>query len=324
MSAIRDVFARMPEVKDISLTYGIPNGYGLGSAACYRQQEDSTKTIIADKLATDEHFAGTYKIPMAAGAYFNAPGESAANDSLRLVMNETAAKAFGWTPQQAIGQKLRMLGAADVFTVSGVTRDFYFNAMGGPIRSQVFVHVSNQTKYRYFSFKLRPGNIGTTMGDLQKQWAMLMPGAPFEYTFMDESLQTVYKSELRLKKAATTATGLAFVIVLLGIIGLVSNSVRRRTKEIAIRKVIGASVPGIIRLFVQDYLPVLGIAGGVASPLAWWIMQRWLEGYATRVTITILPFVMAVGCLAVIMILLIAAQTVSAALANPVKAMRSE
>jgi ABC-type antimicrobial peptide transport system permease subunit len=100
--------------------------------------------------------------------------------------------------------------------------------------------------------------------------------------------------------------------------------VRRRTKEIAIRKVIGASVVGIVRLFVRDYLPVLVVAGAVASPFAYWMMQHWLDNYATRITITVWPFIGAIGCLAVVMISLIAVQTIKAALANPVNSLRSE
>jgi putative ABC transport system permease protein len=159
---------------------------------------------------------------------------------------------------------------------------------------------------------------------LQQQWAKLIPGAPFDYKFMDESLAAVYDSELRLRKAASTATVLAFIIVLLGVVGLVSGSLRRRTKEIAIRKVIGAGIPGIIRLFLREYLPVLLAAAVIAGPLACWIMQRWLDDYATRITITVWPFLLATSCLAGVVIALIAVQTFSAAIANPVKGLRSE
>jgi putative ABC transport system permease protein len=117
---------------------------------------------------------------------------------------------------------------------------------------------------------------------------------------------------------------LAFVIVLLGVIGLVSGSIRRRTREIAIRKVVGASVPGIMQLFLREYLPVLLVAGLIASPLAWWIMQRWLDDYATRITMTIWPFLLAVGSLALVVIVLIGLQTAKAATANPVNSLKAE
>jgi len=325
MEMIRDVFSRTPVVKDATLSYSIPNGMGYGAIGTYREGTDSTRAVMSDLLLSDEKFATTYQVPLAAGNFFSRPGEHGPQDTLRIVLNETAARGLGYpTPAAAIGQHVRLYNATDVFTVSGVVKDFHFNVMGAPIQPAIFTHLEGFPVYRYFSFKLRPGNIGTAMDALQKQWAALMPGAPFEYTFMDETLQTIYKSELRLRKAATTATVLSFIIVLLGVLGLVSSSVRRRTREIAIRKVIGASATGIVRLFVRDYLPVLLIAGLIASPFAYWMMQHWLDNYATRITITVWPFLGAIGCLAVIMIMLIAVQTIKAALANPVKSLKVE
>ncbi|GGA82683.1 ABC transporter permease [Puia dinghuensis] len=326
METIRAVFAGMSNVKDAALSYEIPNGMNGGNINAYREGGDSTRPVVAQSLVTDAHYASTYQIPLAAGVFFHAAGESGDNDSTRLVLNETAVKALGWnTPVEAVGQRMRLVGfTGKVFTISGVVKDFHFDAMGAPIQPEVFGPVSLMRTYRYFSFKLNPGNIPASISALQRQWARLMPGAPFEYRFMDENLQAVYYTELRLREAASMATGVAFVIVLLGVVGLVANSVRRRTKEIAIRKVIGASAPGIVRLFIRDYLPVLLVAGVVASPFAYWIMHRWLDNYATRITITVWPFVLAIGCLAGVMVLLIAVQTIRAALANPVKALRSE
>jgi len=162
------------------------------------------------------------------------------------------------------------------------------------------------------------------MAALQRKWSALLPGAAFEYKFMDETLQAVYTNELRLRKAANSATVLALVIVLLGIVGLLALSIQKRTKEIAIRKVIGASVPGIIQLFLREYLPLLGIAGLVATPVAYLLMHRWLEGYVTRVSITPLPFVVAILSLSVVTGILIVIQTAKAALANPVTGLREE
>lgn len=325
MTTIRDVFARMPEVRDVTLTWNIPNGFSAGPANVYPQGGDSSKGVLTDQLVADEHFARTFGIPLAAGVFFNAPDESGAQDSNRVVINEKAAKALGWQrSQDAIGRLIHVQGSAEPFIVSGVVRDFHFEAMNAPVQPEVIVHQSLATVYRYFAFKIRPGNIGKSMAVLEKKWAELMPGAPFEYQFMDQTLEHMYEVELRLRKAASTATVLAFVIVLLGILGLVSSSVRRRNKEIAIRKVIGASAGGIIRLFLKEYVPVLLLAGLVATPLAYWVMSVWLDDYATKVTITPVPFVGAIGVLALIMIVLIAGQTLGAALRNPVRALRSE
>jgi len=325
MTAIRDVFARMPEVKDVSLTFNIPNGMNLGGVRVYREGGDSTRPVNGELLVGDEHYASTYQIPVLAGAFFHGPAESTAQDSLSVVINEMTARGLGFQrPADAVNQRIRAIGATTAATVRGVVKDFHFDGMYSPLQPMMIAHVRGINIYRYYSFQLRPGNIAGSIEALRKEWARLMPGAPFEYRFMDETLRSMYTTELRLRKAANTATALCFVIVLLGIVGLVSNSVRRRTREIAIRKVIGASATGIVRLFVRDYLPVLLIAGVIASPFAWWMMQHWLNNYATRITLTVWPFVGAIGCLAAILVGLIAVQTIRAALANPVKSLKVE
>ena len=326
MSANRDLFARMSAVKDVTLSFEVPDGMNSGSVPVFGEGRDSSQAVVAQTLITDAHYAATYEIPLAAGVFFHRTGENGSQDSTRVVLNETAAKALGWSDvRQAVGQRVRLYGMASrPSTVAGVVKDFHFEGMASAIQPEVFTSVEQMDTYRYLSFKLHPGDIGKAIGELQKQWLVLMPGAPFEFRFMDDRLKTVYESELRLRQAAMTATGLAVLIVLLGVVGLVSGSVRRRTREIAIRKVVGAGVAEIVRLFIKEYLPVLLIAGAIASGPAYWIMQRWLNDYATRITITAWPFLIALGCLAVVMCGLIVGQTLAAALANPVRSLKQE
>lgn len=326
METVRREFANLPAVREASLSYEIPDGNNGGSMGIYRSGGDSSRALVSQLLICDEQYADTYQIPMVAGAFFNKRGESNGQDSSRVVINETEARALGWQhPADAVRQQVKLTGTqARIYTVSGVVKDFHFGAMGQPIDSYTFVYVDLFTSYRYMSFKLKPGHIGTELGELQREWSSLLPGVPFEYRFMDETLADLYQSELQLKKAATTATVLALTIALLGVIGLVSSSVQKRTKEIAIRKVVGASVAAILRLFLVEYLPLLVLAGLIASPVAWWILQRWLDDYATRITITGWPFGLALGGLAVLMALLIVLQTTKAALANPVKSLKTE
>ena len=151
-----------------------------------------------------------------------------------------------------------------------------------------------------------------------------MPGSSFEYSFMDDTLKKLYKTEIQLKKAAYAATLLSLMIVLMGVLGLVSLSIQKRTKEIGIRKVLGSSVGGIITLFMKEFLWVILIAGLIACPVAWLIMQGWLSDYAYRITLTATPFVISVAGLAFITALLIAGQTIKAGTDNPVKSLRTE
>ena len=325
METIRNLFSGLAYVKEATLSYEIPNGFIGSILGCWRPGEDSIRAVISQAMSTDEYYADTYQIPMAAGVYFN-KGATAEQNAAQVVINETEARALGWKdPGQAPGQHLRMAGVPGrLFTISGVIKDFHSGSMSSPIDPTIVVYVGFFQSYRYLSFKLRPGNIGLAISGLQKQWTALMPETPFEYRFMDETLQTLYLDELHLKTAASTATVLAIVIVLLGVIGMVSLSIQKRTKEIAIRKVVGAAVPAIIRLFLLEFLPLLLLAGVIASPAAWWLMQGWLEDYATRIPITPWPFVLAILSLGLVMALLIVGQTIRAALVNPVKSLQAE
>ncbi len=221
-------------------------------------------------------------------------------------------------------KQIRIPGDPTIFTIKGVTNDFHFGGMQQKIAPIIIFNVQFATIYRYLSFKVNAGNIPATISALQKNWNALMPGAPFEYKFMDETLANLYKSELQLKKASYTATILALIIVLLGVVGLISLSIQKRTKEIGIRKVLGSSVANIITLFIKEFLIVILIGGLVACPLAYIIMHNWLQNYAYRINITAAPFIISIICLGLITALLICVQTIKAAIANPVKSLRTE
>jgi ABC-type antimicrobial peptide transport system permease subunit len=209
-------------------------------------------------------------------------------------------------------------------TICGVTSDFHFGSMQGRIQPVSFTNVNYTHLYRFFSFKLKPGDMRDNIASLQKEWAKLLPDAPFEYHFMDDALAHIYQSEIQLKKASFMATVLAMLIVMLGVLGLISLSVQKRTKEIGIRKVLGASVQGIIALFVKEFLGVVFIAVLIACPLAWLMMHSWLNAYAYRINITGYPFAVSVVLLTLVTIILIALQTIKTAWSNPVKSLRTE
>lgn len=151
-----------------------------------------------------------------------------------------------------------------------------------------------------------------------------MPGVPFDYNFMDDALKKIYLSEMQLKKAAQTATLIAVLIVLLGVIGLISLSIQKRTKEIGIRKVLGASAYHITSLFLKEYLPVILVGGIVSIPVAYYLMQGWLNDYAYRISITAVPFLLSILSLGILTAVLISLQIARAAVENPVKNLRTE
>jgi putative ABC transport system permease protein len=324
MRTVRNEFVAMPEVEDASFAYEIPDGAtGNGGLIIYKASEDSTKGIIAPGLQTDEYFASTYNIKMAAGNYLTTPGGLL--DSSLIAINETAAHSLGWKDaSQAVGEKIKIIGTPMVFTISGVTRDFHFETMHQPIKPLMANHVNLTQTYRYMSFKVKPGNIPNTLAALQKKWAQLLPGSPLEFKFMDDTLASLYQTELQMKKAAETATSLALVIVLLGVLGIVSLSIARRLKEVGIRKVLGASVVQIVVLFIKEFAWIILIANCIAWPVTWILLNNWLTNFAYRVQINLVPFITVGAVVAVLIGIVITLLTIKKGLLNPVKNLRSE
>jgi ABC-type antimicrobial peptide transport system permease subunit len=323
MEAIRYELAQMPLVRSVSLSWEIPDGMNGGNFQVYRPGTDPRQAITVQGLSSDNQYALTYNIPLKAGEFFTP--QYAGGDSAKVVINETASKALGWnSPNEAIGQIIKSPGSNVPATICGVTSDFHFGSMQGRIQPVSFTNVNYTHLYRFFSFKLKPGDMRDNIASLQKEWAKLLPDAPFEYHFMDDALAHIYQSEIQLKKASFMATVLAMLIVMLGVLGLISLSVQKRTKEIGIRKVLGASVQGIIALFVKEFLGVVFIAVLIACPLAWLMMHSWLNAYAYRINITGYPFAVSVVLLTLVTIILIALQTIKTAWSNPVKSLRTE
>ena len=162
------------------------------------------------------------------------------------------------------------------------------------------------------------------MAAVGQVWARLFPDAPFDYSFMDDTLQKLYKTEIQLQKASRVATTLALLIVLLGVLGLVSLNVTHRTKEIGIRKVLGSSTVGIVNLFMKEFVLILVIANGIAWPIAYYLLGDWLTHFAYRTELSWWPFAGVAVCLALLTALIVSTQTIKAALANPVTSLRSE
>lgn len=326
MMGIRDQLAMLPQVSSAALSYEIPNGNNVQTNDAYREGTDSTSSKAVQILVTDQHYAGTYQIPVVAGDFFHRSG--GAFDSTGVVINEQSVKALGLgTNDQAVGKRIWLAdksGFRALSTVKGVAKDFHFSTMQQAIQPTVFVHPYNYPLYRFMSIKLKPGNMKEQIAAVEKKWASLMPGSPFEYKFMDETLETLYFKEIQLSKAAYTATALSVVIVLLGVIGLIALNIQKRTKEIGIRKVLGASIPSIISLFMKEFMIIIIIAAVAACPLAYFIMNEWLNDYAYKISLTGTPFILSIAGLGLLTALLIVMQTFKAGLANPVKSLRSE
>ena len=321
MEGVRNQLARIPGVADVSVSFEIPDGGSSGSVSLFPQGQDSTQAITASSLTTDERYAQTYGLKLKAGQFFHARGGS--YDSLNVVINESAAKALGWlNPAKALGRLVRFRGGT--YSVRGILTDFHFGSLRETIRPLVFIQVRKDPIYRYFSFKVVTGRLPETVAAIGREWARLFPDAPFEYAFMDNTLQKLYQTELQLQKASRLATTLALVIVLLGVLGLVSLNVTRRTKEIGIRKVLGASTLGIVNLFMREFAVILLIANAIAWPLAYYFLNDWLTHFAYRTDLSWSPFVLVAVVLTLLTGLVVSTQTIRAALMNPVTSLQNE
>jgi putative ABC transport system permease protein len=323
METIRKEFETMPQIKSASLSFEIPNGNSGAQPMVYNVGADSSQAIVMDAMTTDENFLKTYQISMKSGDFFKGNGL----DSSYIALNEKAVIALGFKNiGEAVGRKVRIVNdpTAAILTVKGITQDFHFNSMQKAIRPMIFFNVHTFAYYRYLSFKIQPNNIPQNIEAINKKWASLMPQSSFEYVFMDETLKKLYSSEIQLKKTAYAATLLAIIISLLGVIGLISLSIHKRTKEIGVRKILGANPFSIISLFLKEFVIVFLISCLIACPLVYVIMENWLNGFASRIHISPLLMLQSVIGLLLITILLIGLQTIKAAVANPVKSLRTE
>jgi putative ABC transport system permease protein len=324
METIRNEFKALAEVEEATFAWEIQDGASAAdNNIIFKAAEDSSKGISALSIFSDEKYAAAYGIPLTAGEFLPNPSNPA--DFVKLVINEKAAKGLGWKiPAEAIGQKVFIQGDTAQYTITGVTKDFHFGTMHENIRPLFFIHVKNRLLYRFLSFKIKPGNVAATLEALQKKWSQLMPGAPFEYRFLDDTLAGLYQNELRLKKASQTATVISIVIVLLGVMGQVSLNINSRTKEIGIRKVLGASVQQVLALFMKEFTRIMFIANIIAWPFVYLIMNNWLSDYAYRIKIGWTPFAVTSSVLLLAVLLLISLQALSTVKANPVQSLRTE
>jgi putative ABC transport system permease protein len=210
------------------------------------------------------------------------------------------------------------------FTVAGIVKDFNFESFHKPIQPLVFVHTTDFQAFRYFSFQLIPGKLDESVREVERLWKKVFPNDPFIFHFTDQRMEVIYQTELQLKKAAVIASVLILVIIMTGVLGLVSLNVARRTKEIGIRKVLGATVANILLLVSTEYVLIMLLSFTVGVPLSIMFGWRWLSNFAYRVNLEWWIFLLPVVFLTVMTLLVVIAQSVRTSLSNPVTSLRDE
>ena len=280
---------------------------------------DQKKAIILEWWPVDEDYLTTLGMQLKAGRNFS---KQMGTDDSAVIINESAARLFAI--RDPMGQFLYRFpypGPTEQYHVIGIIKDFNFNSLRENVTPLV---LRRRASYGALSLRVSTDNLPTLMAQVKDAWKTVAPDQQLEYSFMDADFNATYRSEQRIGTVCLVFTALAISIACLGIFGLAAYAAERRSKEIGIRKVLGASVPLIIRLLSTDFIKLVAVAIGIATPLAWLAMQKWLQEFAYRER---MPWwVMAIGGLTAMLIALLSVsfQAIKAAVANPVESLRSE
>jgi putative ABC transport system permease protein len=283
---------------------------------------DNTRTVFINRV--DESYLQTLGIKPVSGRLFSKAFP--ADTSNRIILNEQAIKQFDFSsPEQAIGKNI-MANWGDQkvqFSIVGVVKDFHFKDLHTSIESYGFL-LNRYQNYNYIIAHARGKDIKSTLATIAASWKELNPNEPFEYSFLDQDFQKNYFAEDRLADIIRYFTIVAILISCLGLFGLTSFSVEQRTKEVGIRKVLGASTAGIVSLLSKDFLKLVMISFLIACPIAWYFMNQWLQGFAYKTPFTI--WILLSGCALAFLIAFftISIQAIKMALTNPVNNLRSE
>ena len=304
----------------VSTPVKIPGGYNMRSD---QMAESEQHSVTATPI--DEDYIKTTGLEIIAGSDLteqdskDVSHEERKDNIYHFILNESAAKDLGWSPEEAVGKKMFM-GDREGF-VRGIVRDFHFESMHNSIKPLVLF---TEIRGNNLLVKVNGKNLPETISFLEKKWKQLVPFVPFEYHFLDDDYNALYKSELQLGTVMNLFSGIAILLACLGLFGLSTFVVQQRIKEIGIRKILGASLVHIVGLLSGKFTILVIVAIAIASPLAYLLMTHWLQGFAYRVEINMWTFAIAALSALAIAFLTVSVQSIKAALTNPAQTLKSE
>jgi putative ABC transport system permease protein len=310
----RQQMESLPGVRRASVSWEYPGTGDMPGNALDVARPDGTAPMSITYFQVDEAYAETYGLEVVAGSFVQAewpPG--------RLVLNETAARSLGFTPEEAVGQVLPV--GEGSFEVGGVVRDFHHQTLRQPIRPVAFLSIGETPLYRMMSLRLEPG--AAVLPAVRTAWAGLFPDAPFRSLFLDEAVRQAYTAERRFRLVTGLASALAVFVACLGLFGLAALAATRRRREVGIRKALGASRARLVALLASDFVRLVAVAALLAAPVAYWMMSRWLEGFAYRIELGPGVFVLAGALALAISMATVSYHALRAASANPVEVLRA-
>ncbi len=322
--AIKNELIQHPSVLNVSASTTIPLGTSDFSVHhAVGKPEDELIMLFAQIV--DEDYIGTYKMEIVQGRNFSK--EFLTDPEEAIIINEAAVKKLGWQ-DRAIGQQIERFTSLTTrrkYRIVGIVKDYHFQSLHREIQPLVlFNHAPYDFSYNRISVRVKPENIQDTIGFLRSKWKEFDPQYPFEYAFVDDQYDELYRAEERLGQLFGYFTALAIVIGCLGLFGLTSFAAEQRTKEIGIRKVLGASVQGVVWMLVREFTKWVLLAVLVAWPVGYLIMNSWLQNFFYRINVGFETLILAALLALIIAMITVSYQAVKAGLANPADSLKYE
>jgi putative ABC transport system permease protein len=322
IAAFRTEVLHIPGVKQIASSTEVPGGkVGWNAGGIREVGTDPTKSRQYRIIGIDYDFADAFGLKVVKGRNFSRQFA----DSASVLFNLAAVKVMGFNkPEEVLNRRIEFWGKQ--YTIVGVVSNYHQESLRQAYDAHIFRIMDNSTYYGYFSLKLTPGreNWPATIAAVKQQYVNFFPNNPFDYFFLDDHYAKQYRSDEQFGQIFSVFAGLAIFVSCLGLLGLAAFVTNQRTKEIGIRKVVGAGVGNILLLLTKDFLRPVLLAFLIAIPLSWYILAKWLENYAFRIHLTFWMFVVPLAIILIVAVLTTATQTLRAARANPVKNLRTE
>jgi putative ABC transport system permease protein len=320
--ALKNELGKIPAVHSVTGGSSYPGIENINSLLFYGEGKTVHDVVSITTIEPEEDYLRTLGLTLLRGREFT---RNSTADSTNIILNETALKQLGYDPETAIGRRIYydFQGKHGTLQIIGIVRDFNFESLYNPIKPMAFTNLWPD-KHRYLIANLSAANYSSLLAEVEAAWKRINSGVPFVYSFLDKDFQANYEKDQRASRIVGYFTFVTILIACLGLFGLSVFSAEQRTREIGIRKVLGASVTNISLLLSKDFLKLVAIAIFIASPLAWYGTNLWLQGFAYRIGVQWWLFLVAGGIALLIAWLTVSFQAIKAAIANPVTALRSE
>lgn len=322
-TALKNELSKYPEIRSVTSGSAYPGMVNLNDMLFFSEGKSKQDNVDVHLAAVENGYIETLGLQLLNGRAFS---KDFAADSSGIIINEAAVTQLGYTVSNALGKKIyyEFGNFKGNMQIVGVLKNFNFESLHNQIQPYGFTTTTFGNRYGYVIINLATNDYAALLKKVESVWTRLNPSVPFEYSFLDQDFQRNYEKDQLTSNIVVYFTFIAIIIACLGLFGLSAFAAERRSKEIGIRKVLGASVPAIIGLLSKDFLKLVIVAFIIASPLAWWAMNKWLQGFAYQIKISWWMFAFA-GIIALFIALVtVSFQAIRAAVANPVKSLKTE